>query len=238
LEAAQAEKEGDTGKYISLTISGLIQFTMLFDPLNIGTLLKEQVSKLFNLIAGKAVGSAAKVTNTAAESAAGKWVGEKLNSLVSGISKPLGKFISAVQASTIGRAVSSTLQKLGVGDFIAWLKTFFTEKIPNAVKTFLGYLAKLNVNNLGVDAAATVQPIIINGINLAKTAIQSAEKSELGGKTIAKFTGNLIDYFSNGISNSKLQGTLTWQQIQAGSFRDRPDATYIQKPILPKDIKQ
>lgn len=225
VEASFKDPKTQLNDIIKLSLSGLIQFVAVFDPLNIVTTLKVGLNQIF-----AALRAGASPATIAAARLASRAVSEGIIALKNSALRVIGNVITTLSQSKFGQVIAWLSKKLGITDVLGWLRRFITQTLPGYIKTFLELLARLNPAGAGAQGASgEVRELI------AKTAGKSIAV-ELGVDSIhglaAKTAETFKPYFAS-TGSLNLNAYLNSPISQAFS-RAAADATYVAPKVMPR----
>jgi len=205
VEASLKNPKTQLNDIIKLSLSGLIQFIAVFDPLNIVSTLKQGLNTIF---AGAR--AAAPQATVAAARYAAEGVRRGILSLQNSALRVIGNVITTLSQSKFGQVISWLSGRLGITDVLGWLRRFVTQTLPGYIKTFLELLARLNPNATGASGASgEIKELIIK--TAGKTALTDYGVSS-GGDTIhgiVKNTANTFNPFYNSNGGFNINSYLT-----------------------------
>jgi hypothetical protein len=224
VEASLKNPKTQLNDIIKLSLSGLIQFIAVFDPLNIVSTLKQGLNTIF---AGAR--AAAPQATVAAARYAAEGVRRGILSLQNSALRIIGNVITTLSQSKFGQVISWLSGRLGITDVLGWLRRFVTQTLPGYIKTFLELLARLNPNAAGASGTSgEIRELIIKtagkgaltnyGVSSGGDAIHSIVKNT--ANTFNPFYNsnggfNINSYLTAGINTNftgsgKAQGNLPW----------------------------
>lgn len=211
---------------IKLSLSGLIQFVAVFDPLNIVTTLKAGLNQIF-----AALRAGASPTTIAAARLAARSVGDGIIALKNSALRVISNVITTLSQSRFGQVISWLSKRLGITDVLGWLRTFITQTLPGYIKTFLELLARLNPTGAGAQGASGEVGELIAKTSGKAIAVNIGVDSVHG--LAAKTAETFKPYFAStgGINiNTYLNSPLR----QQGFSRAAADATYVAPKVMPR----
>ena len=205
VEASLKNPKTQLNDIIKLSLSGLIQFIAVFDPLNIVSTLKQGLNTIF---AGAR--AAAPQATVAAARYAAEGVRRGILSLQNSALRVIGNVITTLSQSKFGQVISWLSGRLGITDVLGWLRRFVTQTLPGYIKTFLELLARLNPNAAGASGASgEIRELIIK--TAGKTALTDYGVSSSGNTihSIVKNTANTFNPFYNSNGGFNINSYLT-----------------------------
>lgn len=127
----EASLSTDQNEKTKLSINAIIQAFAIFDPLNIISLLKVGLGKIFKAFTQR--------TPQAIEAArlVSDQVISNLTTMKNGLGRLVGRMVTALADSKFGSTIAWVSKKLGIPNVLAWLKTFLTQTVPNLITNFL-----------------------------------------------------------------------------------------------------
>jgi hypothetical protein len=236
VEASFKNAKTQLNDIIKLSLSGLIQFVAIFDPLNIVTTLKTGLNQIFTALRG-----GASPTTIAAARLAARSVGDGIIALKNSALRVIGNVITTLSQSRFGQVISWLSGRLGITDVLGWLRRFITQTLPGYIKTFLELLARLNPSGAGSQPLSGELAELITKaggkglVTVFATDAAVNQSAQVIHNTVKQTAATFNSFYSSNTGSNF--GSYLKMPIHNTDFsRSAQDATAVKQPVrmLPK----